>query len=139
VNAYIAGLRNASLGVALISSTPHTTSIPLRICAHDSRSHQVHPAPSVRLKLVGRGSVSAPIARVWQRMADVIQIRHMAAPGAVPGGGGPGLFFFQGFSIKTPAPVGACSPKCAQPAVSMVCVIRVLLRTDGRLKTAGTC
>ena len=127
VDAYIAGLRNSKPGVALISPPPHHDIYSIEDLAqliHDL--HQVHPAAKVSVKLVAEIGIGTIAAGVAKANADVIQISgHDGGTGASPLS-----------SIKH-----AGSPwELGLSEVHRSLLVnglrdRVLLRTDGGLKT----
>ena len=127
VDAYIAWLRNSKPGVALISPPPHHDIYSIEDLAqliHDL--HQVHPAAKVSVKLVSEIGIGTIAAGVAKANADVIQISgHDGGTGASPLS-----------SIKH-----AGSPwELGLTEVHRSLLVnglrdRVLLRTDGGLKT----
>jgi glutamate synthase (ferredoxin) len=127
VDAYIAWLRNSKPGVALISPPPHHDIYSIEDLAqliHDL--HQVHPAAKVSVKLVSEIGIGTIAAGVAKANADVIQISgHDGGTGASPLS-----------SIKH-----AGSPwELGLSEVHRTLLVnglrdRVLLRTDGGLKT----
>ncbi|MCT0213740.1 MULTISPECIES: glutamate synthase-related protein [unclassified Synechococcus] len=127
VDAYIAWLRNSKPGVALISPPPHHDIYSIEDLAqliHDL--HQVHPAAKVSVKLVAEIGIGTIAAGVAKANADVIQVSgHDGGTGASPLS-----------SIKH-----AGSPwELGLSEVHRSLLVnglrdRVLLRTDGGLKT----
>ncbi|KGG13542.1 MULTISPECIES: glutamate synthase large subunit [Prochlorococcus] len=127
VDSYIAKLRNSKPGVALISPPPHHDIYSIEDLAqliHDL--HQVHPAAKVSVKLVAEIGIGTIAAGVAKANADVIQISgHDGGTGASPLS-----------SIKhagLPWELGLT--EVHQSLLENGLRNRVLLRTDGGLKT----
>ena len=127
VDSYIAKLRNSKPGVALISPPPHHDIYSIEDLAqliHDL--HQVHPKAKVSVKLVSEIGIGTIAAGVSKANADVIQISgHDGGTGASPLS-----------SIKhagLPWELGLA--EVHQSLLENNLRGRVLLRTDGGLKT----
>ncbi len=127
VDPYIAKLRNSKPGVALISPPPHHDIYSIEDLAqliHDL--HQVHPAAKVSVKLVAEIGIGTIAAGVAKANADVIQISgHDGGTGASPLS-----------SIKhagSPWELGLT--EVHRSLLENGLRNRVLLRTDGGLKT----
>ena len=127
VDPYIAKLRNSKAGVALISPPPHHDIYSIEDLAqliHDL--HQIHPLAKVSVKLVAEIGIGTIAAGVAKANADVIQISgHDGGTGASPLS-----------SIKhagLPWELGLT--EVHQSLVENGLRDRVLLRTDGGLKT----
>ncbi len=127
VDSYIAKLRNSKPGVALISPPPHHDIYSIEDLAqliHDL--HQVHPEAKVSVKLVAEIGIGTIAAGVAKANADVIQISgHDGGTGASPLS-----------SIKhagLPWELGLTEVHRALLENGLR--DRVLLRTDGGLKT----
>ncbi len=127
VDAYIAKLRNSKPGVALISPPPHHDIYSIEDLAqliHDL--HQVHPLAKVSVKLVAEIGIGTIAAGVAKANADVIQISgHDGGTGASPLS-----------SIKhagLPWELGLT--EVHRSLLENGLRDRVLLRTDGGLKT----
>tara|TARA_Y100001968_G_scaffold116045_1_gene105401 strand:- start:3303 stop:7892 length:4590 start_codon:yes stop_codon:yes gene_type:complete len=86
VDPYIAKLRNSKPGVALISPPPHHDIYSIEDLAqliHDL--HQIHPSAKVSVKLVAEIGIGTIAAGVAKANADVIQISgHDGGTGASP-------------------------------------------------------
>tara|TARA_Y100001968_G_scaffold183491_1_gene168078 strand:+ start:15923 stop:20497 length:4575 start_codon:yes stop_codon:yes gene_type:complete len=127
VDNYIAKLRNSKPGVALISPPPHHDIYSIEDLAqliHDL--HQIHPTAKVSVKLVAEIGIGTIAAGVAKANADVIQISgHDGGTGASPLS-----------SIKhagLPWELGLSEVHASLIANGLR--KRVLLRTDGGLKT----
>ena len=127
VDSYIAKLRNSKPGVALISPPPHHDIYSIEDLAqliHDL--HQVHPKAKVSVKLVSEIGIGTIAAGVSKANADVIQISgHDGGTGASPLS-----------SIKhagLPWELGLA--EVHKSLLDNNLRDRVLLRTDGGLKT----
>tara|TARA_Y100001968_G_scaffold292981_1_gene298639 strand:+ start:1336 stop:5922 length:4587 start_codon:yes stop_codon:yes gene_type:complete len=127
VDPYIAKLRNSKPGVALISPPPHHDIYSIEDLAqliHDL--HQIHPSAKVSVKLVAEIGIGTIAAGVAKANADVIQISgHDGGTGASPLS-----------SIKhagLPWELGLT--EVHQSLLENGLRDRVLLRTDGGLKT----
>ena len=127
VDNYIAKLRNSKPGVALISPPPHHDIYSIEDLAqliHDL--HQVHPQAKVSVKLVSEIGIGTVAAGVSKANADVIQISgHDGGTGASPLS-----------SIKhagLPWELGLA--EVHKSLLENNLRDRVLLRTDGGLKT----
>ncbi len=127
VDTYIAKLRNSKAGVALISPPPHHDIYSIEDLAqliHDL--HQVHPSAKVSVKLVAEIGIGTIAAGVAKANADVIQISgHDGGTGASPLS-----------SIKhagSPWELGLS--EVHRSLLENGLRDRVLLRTDGGLKT----
>ena len=127
VDSYIAKLRNSKPGVALISPPPHHDIYSIEDLAqliHDL--HQVHPKAKVSVKLVSEIGIGTVAAGVSKANADVIQISgHDGGTGASPLS-----------SIKhagLPWELGLA--EVHKSLLDNNLRDRVLLRTDGGLKT----
>ena len=127
VDSYIAKLRNSKPGVALISPPPHHDIYSIEDLAqliHDL--HQVHPKAKVSVKLVSEIGIGTIAAGVSKANADVIQISgHDGGTGASPLS-----------SIKhagLPWELGLA--EVHKSLLENNLRDRVLLRTDGGLKT----
>ena len=127
VDPYIAKLRNSKPGVALISPPPHHDIYSIEDLAqliHDL--HQIHPTAKVSVKLVAEIGIGTIAAGVAKANADVIQISgHDGGTGASPLS-----------SIKhagLPWELGLT--EVHNSLLSNGLRDRVLLRTDGGLKT----
>ncbi len=127
VDQYIAKLRNSKPGVALISPPPHHDIYSIEDLAqliHDL--HQVHPQAKVSVKLVSEIGIGTIAAGVSKANADVIQISgHDGGTGASPLS-----------SIKhagLPWELGLA--EVHKSLMDNNLRDRVLLRTDGGLKT----
>ncbi len=127
VDSYIAKLRNSKPGVALISPPPHHDIYSIEDLAqliHDL--HQVHPKAKVSVKLVSEIGIGTIAAGVSKANADVIQISgHDGGTGASPLS-----------SIKhagLPWELGVV--EVHKSLLENNLRDRVLLRTDGGLKT----
>ncbi|ABX09566.1 Ferredoxin-dependent glutamate synthase, Fd-GOGAT [Prochlorococcus marinus str. MIT 9211] len=127
VDSYIAKLRNSKAGVALISPPPHHDIYSIEDLAqliHDL--HQVHPSAKVSVKLVAEIGIGTIAAGVAKANADVIQISgHDGGTGASPLS-----------SIKhagLPWELGLT--EVHRSLIENGLRSRVLLRTDGGLKT----
>nr|ABE11453.1 ferredoxin-dependent glutamate synthase, Fd-GOGAT [uncultured Prochlorococcus marinus clone HOT0M-5C8] len=127
VDTYIAKLRNSKPGVALISPPPHHDIYSIEDLAqliHDL--HQVHPKAKVSVKLVSEIGIGTIAAGVSKANADVIQISgHDGGTGASPLS-----------SIKhagLPWELGVA--EVHKSLIENNLRDRVLLRTDGGLKT----
>ncbi len=127
VDPYIAKLRNSKPGVALISPPPHHDIYSIEDLAqliHDL--HQVHPAAKVSVKLVAEIGIGTIAAGVAKANADIIQISgHDGGTGASPLS-----------SIKhagSPWELGLT--EVHRSLLENGLRDRVLLRTDGGLKT----
>ncbi len=127
VDSYIAKLRNSKPGVALISPPPHHDIYSIEDLAqliHDL--HQVHPKAKVSVKLVSEIGIGTIAAGVSKANADVIQISgHDGGTGASPLS-----------SIKhagLPWELGVA--EVHKSLIENNLRDRVLLRTDGGLKT----
>ena len=127
VDTYIAKLRNSKPGVALISPPPHHDIYSIEDLAqliHDL--HQVHPRAKVSVKLVSEIGIGTIAAGVSKANADVIQISgHDGGTGASPLS-----------SIKhagLPWELGLA--EVHKSLLENNLRDRVLLRTDGGLKT----
>ncbi len=127
VDPYIAKLRNSKPGVALISPPPHHDIYSIEDLAqliHDL--HQVHPAAKVSVKLVAEIGIGTIAAGVAKANADVIQISgHDGGTGASPLS-----------SIKhAGGPWELGLTEVHRALIDNGLRHRVLLRTDGGLKT----
>ncbi len=127
VDPYIAKLRNSKPGVALISPPPHHDIYSIEDLAqliHDL--HQVHPEAKVSVKLVAEIGIGTIAAGVAKANADVIQISgHDGGTGASPLS-----------SIKhAGGPWELGLTEVHRSLVENGLRDRVLLRTDGGLKT----
>ncbi|WP_320666905.1 glutamate synthase large subunit [Prochlorococcus sp. MIT 1307] len=127
VDPYIAKLRNSKAGVALISPPPHHDIYSIEDLAqliHDL--HQVHPSAKVSVKLVAEIGIGTIAAGVAKANADVIQISgHDGGTGASPLS-----------SIKhAGAPWELGLREVHRSLLENGLRDRVLLRTDGGLKT----
>ena len=127
VDSYIAKLRNSKQGVALISPPPHHDIYSIEDLAqliHDL--HQIHPTAKVSVKLVAEIGIGTIAAGVAKANADVIQISgHDGGTGASPLS-----------SIKhagLPWELGLT--EVHRSLLENGLRDRVLLRTDGGLKT----
>ena len=127
VDSYIAKLRNSKPGVALISPPPHHDIYSIEDLAqliHDL--HQIHPKAKVSVKLVSEIGIGTIAAGVSKANADVIQISgHDGGTGASPLS-----------SIKhagLPWELGLA--EVHKSLLENNLRDRVLLRTDGGLKT----
>merc|ERR1712078_982057 len=127
VDTYIAWLRNSKPGVALISPPPHHDIYSIEDLAqliHDL--HQVHPAAPVSVKLVSEIGIGTIAGGVAKANADVIQISgHDGGTGASPLS-----------SIKhAGGPWELGLTEVHRSLLDNNLRDRVLLRTDGGLKT----
>ena len=127
VDSYIAKLRNSKPGVALISPPPHHDIYSIEDLAqliHDL--HQIHPKAKVSVKLVSEIGIGTIAAGVSKANADIIQISgHDGGTGASPLS-----------SIKhagLPWELGLA--EVHKSLLENNLRDRVLLRTDGGLKT----
>ena len=127
VDSYIAKLRNSKPGVALISPPPHHDIYSIEDLAqliHDL--HQVHPRAKVSVKLVSEIGIGTIAAGVSKANADVIQISgHDGGTGASP------LSSIKHAGLPWELGVAEVHKSLMENNLRE----RVLLRTDGGLKT----
>ncbi len=127
VDSYIAKLRNSKPGVALISPPPHHDIYSIEDLAqliHDL--HQVHPKAKVSVKLVSEIGIGTIAAGVSKANADVIQISgHDGGTGASP------LSSIKHAGLPWELGVAEVHKSLLENNLRD----RVLLRTDGGLKT----
>ena len=127
VDSYIAKLRNSKPGVALISPPPHHDIYSIEDLAqliHDL--HQIHPKAKVSVKLVSEIGIGTIAAGVSKANADVIQISgHDGGTGASP------LSSIKHAGLPWELGVAEVHKSLLENNLRD----RVLLRTDGGLKT----
>jgi len=127
VDNYIAKLRNSKPGVALISPPPHHDIYSIEDLAqliHDL--HQVHPKAKVSVKLVSEIGIGTVAAGVSKANADVIQISgHDGGTGASP------LSSIKHAGLPWELGLAEVHKSLMENNLRN----RVLLRTDGGLKT----
>ncbi len=127
VDSYIAKLRNSKPGVALISPPPHHDIYSIEDLAqliHDL--HQVHPKAKVSVKLVSEIGIGTIAAGVSKANADVIQISgHDGGTGASP------LSSIKHAGLPWELGLAEVHKSLLENNLRE----RVLLRTDGGLKT----
>ena len=127
VDSYIAKLRNSKPGVALISPPPHHDIYSIEDLAqliHDL--HQVHPKAKVSVKLVSEIGIGTIAAGVSKANADIIQISgHDGGTGASP------LSSIKHAGLPWELGLAEVHKSLLENNLRN----RVLLRTDGGLKT----
>ncbi len=127
VDPYIAKLRNSKPGVALISPPPHHDIYSIEDLAqliHDL--HQIHPSAKVSVKLVAEIGIGTIAAGVAKANADVIQISgHDGGTGASP------LSSIKHAGLPWELGLTEVHNSLLENGLRD----RVLLRTDGGLKT----
>ena len=127
VDSYIAKLRNSKPGVALISPPPHHDIYSIEDLAqliHDL--HQIHPKAKVSVKLVSEIGIGTIAAGVSKANADVIQISgHDGGTGASP------LSSIKHAGLPWELGLAEVHKSLLENNLRK----RVLLRTDGGLKT----